>query len=94
MGSLSLSSAVGGVGEGMMEFAKLENQNQQRDLDRLHLDRLQEVRNEAAMGLQEQGQEFTTETADTAHQRALDALGEEREHAATLLTGEREHAAA
>ena len=89
MGSLALSSAVGGFGTGMMEGAKLKNENTQRDLDRLHLDRLQEVRNEAAMGRQEQQQEFTTETADTAHDRALAATKSEQEYAAGLLGGER-----
>ena len=91
MGSLSLSSAIGGVGEGMMDFAKLKNQNQQRDLDRLHLDRLQEVRNEAAMGRQEQGQEFTAGQADIAHGRTMEALGEQREHEAGVLGEQREY---
>ena len=93
MGSLSLSSAVGGLGEGLMEGAKLRNQNQQRDLDRMHLDRLQEVRNEAAMSRQEQGQEFTEGMADTAREQQLTDIESDREHAAGLLEGEREYTA-
>ena len=85
MGSLGLAGAIGGIGAGMLENVERENTNEQKDLDRMHMERLQELRDTNVMDRQTNQQEFTTETNKTAREFLVEDRGEEREYEAGLV---------
>lgn len=49
MASLALAATIGGAGRGITDTVKMQNENKQRDLDREHRERLQQMADEAAM---------------------------------------------
>ena len=87
MGSLALAGAIGGVGKGMVANVARENENEQKNLDRMRDEMLQTMRDEAGMAQVDKKQEYATENYDKQRTDMLKDLQTEHEYEAGVLKG-------
>lgn len=90
MGSLAAAGALRGTGEGLIDVVKTRQATEQRDLDRAHDVRIQEMRAQAQIGAIDRRGEIQSEQYQTMRTDTRADLMEQREYESSLLPAQLE----